>query len=150
MRKILIFFTSIILLTILIIAIFIFQHVYNFSTRIAEDICIDQVFMKDEYNLINCTSSKVLIQNASEWIVKDSFLYGIATDDREIYFLINTKNNSATLIDSYLDFNDYLNKLGLPNYNMSNSEGMVHLLYGAGRDRIFPTEDGCCVPWRRR
>lgn len=106
--------------------------------------------MKDEYNLINCANNKVLVQDASEWIIKDNTLYGIAMDDRDIYFLINTKNNSVTLIDSYLDFNDYLNKSGLPNYNMSNSEGMVHLLYGAGRDRIFPTEEGCCVPWRRR
>ncbi|MBT2773369.1 hypothetical protein J7J47_14165 [Halomonas sp. ISL-60] len=150
MRKILIFFTGVIFFVILVIVFFVFQHVYNFSTRIVEDICIDQVFMKDEYDLINCTNNKVLVQDASEWIVKDNTLYGIAMDDRDIYFLINTENNSVTLIDSYLDFNDYLNELGLPNYNMSNSEGMVHLLYGAGRDRIFPTEEGCCVPWRRR
>ncbi|CAH1043268.1 hypothetical protein [Halomonas sp. TD01] len=148
--KALIVFATLIAITIFIVAFLVFQHVYNFRTRIVENICIDQIFMKDEYNLIDCTNNKVLVQDVSEWIVADDTLYGIALDDGDRYFLIKIKDNSAILLESGLDFSDYLNTLGLPPYSISDSENMAHLFYGAGRDRIFPTEEGCCVPWRRR
>lgn len=128
----------------------VFQHLFDFSARIVGDVCIDQVFMRDEYNFIGCGNDRLLVPNVSEWIVGDALLYGIAMDaDRNRYFIISVEDSSVILFESRLEFSRRLDKLELPSYSISDSENMAHLLYGAGRNRIFPTEEGCCVPWRR-
>jgi hypothetical protein len=135
---------------IFILAFLVFQHLFNFSARIVGDVCIDQVFMRNEYNFIGCDNEKFLVPNVSEWIVRDALLYGIAMGaDRDRYFLIRIEDSSVILFESRQEFSHRLDELELPSYSISDSENMAHLLYGAGRNRVFPTEEGCCVPWRR-
>ena len=86
---------------------------------------------------------KTLINNMNrqcEWIITPKSIYGLKgsinnfTND---YFYIDKKTDSVCNFDSLSALNKFLKDKGLEDHSMSDSENLVHLKYGNGRNRKF-------------
>lgn len=98
-----------------------------------------------EYSIKKGVFSSALIKgktSSAEWIITDKYIYGInkavtnAEYEIKEYYIIDRKRATVTVFDDLRNLNNQLKTMGLPSYNMSKSENIVHLKYG-GRNRKF-------------
>lgn len=92
-----------------------------------------------EYSIKRGLFSSVLIEgktSGAEWMISDRYIYGynkaITNAEYDIieYYIIDKEKASVQKFDDLRTLNKYLAKLGLAQYNMSNSENIAHLKFG--------------------
>ncbi len=106
-----------------------------------------------EYYLIGTGNKNYIIKNGifgktlisdmkrnGDWIITRKAVYGVKGDMYNLennYFYIDRKTDSVIDFENLRDLNKYIISKGNQRYSMSDSENLVHLKYGNGRDRKF-------------
>lgn len=136
-KLLLVLFSTIVFILIAYSA-FVFKQYAAFYSNIAGDLCLQQRFYTSDYDIVQCSSRKLLVEKPFDWMVDGDFLYGTTGKNPE-YFIVSLdgSSNKSHIKSSLTDFNNFLNAQELQPYDMSKSENPVHLLYGNGRNRIF-------------
>lgn len=101
-------------------------------------------YWNDSFSIRKGIFGKDLLEMSrnSEWMINDDFVYGnkgksSKTKAFKKYFLIDRKTNEVIEFNSLIEMNTYLKSINVKPYDMSDSENIVHLKYGLGRDRKF-------------
>ncbi|MFK7001514.1 hypothetical protein V3470_10425 [Flavobacterium oreochromis] len=75
-----------------------------------------------------------------EWIINKDLIYGLKGDRNNLtdnFFLIEMNKDSVHTFENLISLNNFLSEKGIEHYSMSESENLVHLKFGNGRDRKF-------------
>lgn len=136
--KLLFVLLGIIACVVLGYASFVFKRHAAFYGNIAGDLCLQQRFYTSDYDLVQCSSGKLLVEKPFDWMVDGNFLYGTTGKSPE-YFIVSLdgSSNKSHIKSSLTDFNNSLEMQRLRPYDMSESENPVHLIFGNGRNRVF-------------
>ncbi|OWP74140.1 hypothetical protein BWG23_14870 [Flavobacterium oreochromis] len=109
--------------------------------------------MTENYYLIGTGSNSYIIKKGffgktivngmtrnGEWIINKDLIYGLKGDRNNLtdnFFLIEMNKDSVHTFENLISLNNFLSEKGIEHYSMSESENLVHLKFGNGRDRKF-------------
>ncbi len=118
-----------------------FKHAFLFKAQVVGDMYIVQQPFRFSYDLVSKQHGiRINGAGASGWMIVDNFLYGSAESKPE-YYVINLQTYKHLRFDSLRELNSHLSQDGLPSLDMSQQENISDLLYGRGRDRLYPQSD---------
>ena len=124
---------------VLIVGCLYFRHAFFFKGEIARDVFIVQRPFRETYD-IRSQKRGLIVEDTGVtrgWMVAGGYLYGSA-ESKPQYYALNLFTDEQVGFPSLRLLNGYLRERGLPELDMSKEENIVHLKYGAGRNRLYP------------
>lgn len=128
MKKKLFYCAGIFFIVIFLCVAFILKDSWMFNKKLNDLFCIKQEFKEDIYDLVSCTDGNFLVRDVNGWIVNDEIIYG-SKGIRE-YFFIDLKSKNVKEFKTLVDFDMYLKRHGIGEYDMSKEKNISHLRYG--------------------
>ena len=94
----------------------------------------------EDYTIQKGFFGKTVVSNLTSrcrWVITPSSIYGYTGDNQGRYFYLNKAAFETNYFVNFSSFRKHLSSNGHKKYTESESEGLVHLKYGNGRDRKY-------------
>lgn len=105
--------------------LWIFINLFRYEEVISNGFCIKQASFKEKYNIIDCSTNLVIVEDVAGWIVAEKYLYGALRDGG--FFSISVGDLKLNKFSSMKSIDVFLKENGMDNYDMNDEENISHM-----------------------